>query len=443
MYNLKERDGNEKLKDNISNKSEQERINELKNYLSNNHSSNKNGLDTKSTNQSHSSYGKNYILKSDFCKTNQFNTNKKKEEQLLLNYYGNMSKELSSSKKSLTMNNSLYEDCSLFATIKAERTLKRNIDITKKKDIKVTTYDEEEEAEENIDKNIEYEDSNNPKLYENEIKRATSIIQNHMTNRLNVFNGNKTTHQIHLKKDISNENNCYYQIMNYNNIHNLYFNQNTLLHLAPNHSNNLYNQWSIYQRIPYNINFQQYPMIILNKNYASYNDETLAQLSPYIIKEQTGCRYIQDKVINNRRFANNLLFPCLTPTLPVLICDQFGNYLFQVLIGILTKENLETMLNLIIPYFYNICISPHGTRVIQKLIERVGLYNTLLQQFNNALQNDFIALSKDPYGNHVIQKYLTIVFYPQNEFLFELMIDNIIEITNSKHGCCVNTEMHK
>ena len=62
-------------------------------------------------------------------------------------------------------------------------------------------------------------------------------------------------------------------------------------------------------------------MILLNKNYASYNDETLAQLSPYIIKEQTGCRYIQDKVINNRRFANNLLFPCLTPTLPVLICD--------------------------------------------------------------------------------------------------------------------------
>ena len=61
----------------------------------------------------------------------------------------------------------------------------------------------------------------------------------------------------------------------------------------------------------------------------------------------------------------------------------------------------------------------------------------LLEQFNLALAKDLVSIAKDPYGNHVIQKYLTVVFYPQNSVIIDIIIENILEITNSKHGCCV------
>ena len=95
------------------------------------------------------------------------------------------------------------------------------------------------------------------------------------------------------------------------------------------------------------------------------------------------------------------------------------------------------MFNIILPFFRNLCVSPHGTRVVQKLIDRIITNLPLLEQFNLALAKDLVSIAKDPYGNHVIQKYLTVVFYPQNSVIIDIIIENILEITNSKHGCCV------
>ena len=423
MYNLIQRDENSPKNQDLTEQNKNcENINENRHTnMSNKHPSKNNLLEAKS-NRSCSSYGKNYVLKYDFCKSKKFVAYHKKEEHPWLSYYGDMSKELSESKKSFNNGNNNNSEYSLFVTKpNTNMNFFRNQRI---KEINVTAYEEEEEDD--SEKIIECEEEQYANNFESEFERATYHIQNTINpNQIfNAFNVSKklpiTTQQ---NSDISNAgNNNNYMFLNYQNFY-------------PQTQNNTS---SFYNQIPFN-NFQpqfpqQKPLI---QNYTSYNEEALAQLSPLIIKEQNGCRFIQDKVTSDRIFANKILFPYLTKELPQLICDQFGNYLFQVLIGVLTKENLEAMFNIILPLFRNSCVSPHGTRVVQKLIDRIIMNPPLLEQFNLALAKDLVSIAKDPYGNHVIQKYLTVVFYPQNSVIIDIIIENILEITNSKHGCCV------
>ena len=331
-----------------------------------------------------SSYGKNYVLKSDYCKSVHFNHSCHKKEHPWISYYGDMNKELSQS--------NTCTDYSLFVT-KANNNVNMNtftignVNNTfinnQKKQIDVCAYDEEEEEE--SDDNIiedEEEDTNKYHTYENEIQRVTSMIQNQI------------------------------------NQHQIFINQTN------------------YNSTPHNKNMN-HNMQNFNSNYTLYNDETLAQLSPYIIKEQNGCRYIQERASSDPFFSNKLLFPCLTSNLLELVCDQFGNYLFQILVDVLSYENIDKMFSLMLPHFSSICFSPHGTRVIQKLIDRIMAYPNLFNHFNIALAKDLNDIAKSPFGNHVIQKYLTVIKYPNNTFIFDMILDNLLDITNSKHGCCV------
>ena len=423
MYNLIQRDENSPKNQDLTEQNKNcENINENRHTnMSNKHPSKNNLLEAKS-NRSCSSYGKNYVLKSDFCKSTKFVAYHKKEEHPWLSYYGDMSKELSESKKSFNNGNNNNSEYSLFVTKpNTNMNFFRNQRI---KEINVTAYEEEEEDD--SEKIIECEEEQYANNFESEFERATFHIQNTI-NPNQIFNAFNVSKKLPIttqhNSDISNAgNNNNYMFLNYQNFY-------------PQTQNNTS---SFYNQIPFN-NFQpqfpqQKPLI---QNYTSYNEEALAQLSPLIIKEQNGCRFIQDKVTSDRIFANKILFPYLTKDLPELICDQFGNYLFQVLIGVLTKENLEAMFNIILPLFRNSCVSPHGTRVVQKLIDRIIMNPPLLEQFNLALAKDLVSIAKDPYGNHVIQKYLTVVFYPQNSVIIDIIIENILEITNSKHGCCV------
>ena len=182
-------------------------------------------------------------------------------------------------------------------------------------------------------------------------------------------------------------------------------------------------------------------LIFTHQPFANYSDASLAQISPFLIKEQTGCRYIQEKVQASPQFANTLLFPFIikSPSLSDLICDQFGNYLFQVLIDVLTEENLSIFIANISGNIYNICISPHGTRVLQKLIDKVASMPYQLKQVVFSLMNSkVIDIMKDPYGNHIIQKFLSRVHNEEdNSFVYDTVINNFMNIVNSKHGVCV------
>ena len=76
-------------------------------------------------------------------------------------------------------------------------------------------------------------------------------------------------------------------------------------------------------------------------------------------------------------------------------CDAFGNYFLQALMDIFSLENLELFLDLIKNFFTNMCINQHGTRVIQKTIEKVASNKNLVAKIENILNcNDLGIIIK-------------------------------------------------
>ena len=180
-------------------------------------------------------------------------------------------------------------------------------------------------------------------------------------------------------------------------------------------------------------------MLPLNKSFYDYTDDELIQYAIPLIKDQSGCRFLQDKIKTNQFFANDKLFPQIKFNLKELGCDPFGNYFLQVLIEVLAYDNLNLLLDLIKEEFTTICICPHGTRVIQKIIEKIAPIPDLLAKFiNNLNTKDLGIICKSAYGNHIMQKFLTTIHNPEcTKFIYDYVFENFMEISETKHGVCV------
>jgi hypothetical protein len=110
--------------------------------------------------------------------------------------------------------------------------------------------------------------------------------------------------------------------------------------------------------------------------------------------------------------------------------------LIQKILDHLNDENFEVISGIIYEDFYNLGVSPHGTRVIQKLLDNLKTEEQL-NEFNEIFENYLIDLSKDVNGNHIVVKYLNLFSYPINQFIYDTVINDFIELATHKHGCCV------
>jgi hypothetical protein len=54
-----------------------------------------------------------------------------------------------------------------------------------------------------------------------------------------------------------------------------------------------------------------------------------------------------------------------------------------------------------------------------------------------ALNPNVVKLIKDLNGNHVIQKCLHWLSAEYNQFIYDAVCQNCIEVASHKHGCCV------
>ena len=78
----------------------------------------------------------------------------------------------------------------------------------------------------------------------------------------------------------------------------------------------------------------------------------------------------------------------------------------------------------------------HGTRSIQKIIEVLKFEEHKIQ-LSDYLIKDFIPLTHDINGNHVIQKILSTWSPQDKQFIYNHLEKNVIEIACHKHGCCI------
>lgn len=189
------------------------------------------------------------------------------------------------------------------------------------------------------------------------------------------------------------------------------------------------------------------PPTKIDKEYlASISKMPLSQLRNEIFrlaKDQHGCRFLQKKIDENV-VANNLtrttnfeiIFEQVSPLLYELIIDPFGNYLIQKLTDYCDESNLNLILETLQFNLFLISINQHGTRALQKVIDKMN-NNYQLSLLVKGLKSYIIDLIKDLNGNHVIQKILN-KYTPENcQFIYDSINQDILTVATHKHGCCV------
>ena len=178
-----------------------------------------------------------------------------------------------------------------------------------------------------------------------------------------------------------------------------------------------------------------------NINLFNYSEKKILQLSPILLQEQNGSRFLQNKIRSDFKFCNEKFFPNLLKIyneneISINICDQFGNYLFQAMLENLTNKNILKFLKIISNNFYTISINIFGTRVIQKLINIINNNEKLLNEFNNIFFKEINKLISTSHGNHIIQKYIEEIKFNEKNIIFDYLINNFNKISINKFGCC-------
>ena len=124
-----------------------------------------------------------------------------------------------------------------------------------------------------------------------------------------------------------------------------------------------------------------------------------------------------------------------------LINNIYGNLIYQNFIDVLDQNNLYHLVNFIKINFIEISHSPNGTRVIQKLIEKI-YQNKSYKSFIffcliEMIKGKVTELSINENANHIIQKFIIYIPSPFNNFIYYEICQNFLSISITKYGCCV------
>ena len=173
-------------------------------------------------------------------------------------------------------------------------------------------------------------------------------------------------------------------------------------------------------------------------NYLNMNLKEITNKLELLATKKHGCKFLENylKVSKNRSdIINNEFYPKLYwIKLYELSNDLFGNYFIQTLIPELDSNNLISFTNIIVSNLLNLCLNPHGTRVVQILINNIkdNKYNLLLL-FKNALSKIMDKLIDNLNGSFVIMHYAATI--KDNEMIYDFVNSNIVEIATNSYSC--------
>ena len=86
-------------------------------------------------------------------------------------------------------------------------------------------------------------------------------------------------------------------------------------------------------------------------------------------KDQTGSRFIQDKIVDADAATVGVIFDEIQPTAIDLMKDVFANYIVQLLIQEGTPDQQRQVLNMMEGRVVELSLNKFSCRVIQTLIE--------------------------------------------------------------------------
>ncbi|OBZ78988.1 Pumilio domain-containing protein C6G9.14 [Grifola frondosa] len=181
--------------------------------------------------------------------------------------------------------------------------------------------------------------------------------------------------------------------------------------------------------------------------FAGTRLEDLQGEIPTLCKDQHGCRYLQKKLEEGVPEHRDMIFRETFGHFADLMTDPFGNYLCQKLLEYSTDEQRNVICESVAQDLVNISLNMHGTRAVQKMIDFLSTrrqasladlkYNAQIHSIILALSLHVVVLIKDLNGNHVIQKCLNKLAPEDNQFIYNAVAANCVEVATHRHGCCV------
>ncbi|RPD58447.1 ARM repeat-containing protein [Lentinus tigrinus ALCF2SS1-6] len=196
--------------------------------------------------------------------------------------------------------------------------------------------------------------------------------------------------------------------------------------------------------------------------FAGTRLEDLVGEIPQLCKDQHGCRYLQKKLEEGVPEHRDMIFRETFGHFADLMTDPFGNYLCQKLLEYSTDDQRNVICESVAQELVNISLNMHGTRAVQKMIDflstrrqaSVRPVDSLIPLTVETRQADFscnmqihsiilalslhvVVLIKDLNGNHVIQKCLNKLAPEDNQFIYNAVAANCVEVATHRHGCCV------
>ena len=286
----------------------------------------------------------------------------------------------------------------------------------------------------------------------NKINDQNSNIQNNNNNFIiknsninnNPNSSNILTSQDNIHFDLINNNqnnnkgiinqNCFHINIENMNIHNSINNisQNYNINTSKNNEINNKNNISVEYQKDNNTS---------NISKVSYNSMSLNDILNNIEKiseNQSGCRLLQTKLQQNSSKANDFYKSMESKKLlKKMTIDSFGNYFIQKLLEYITNDLVkEFFINIIVPSFMEISLNPHGSRVIQKLLDRIYNVPNLMTNFNECLKSAMLEIFLNQSSTHIIIKYISLIKYPNNQIIYKFIVDNVYYIATHKHSCC-------
>ncbi|KAM5534349.1 hypothetical protein V8D89_011942 [Ganoderma adspersum] len=175
--------------------------------------------------------------------------------------------------------------------------------------------------------------------------------------------------------------------------------------------------------------------------FAGTRLEDLVGEIPQLCKDQHGCRYLQKKLEEGLPEHRDMIFRETFGHFADLMTDPFGNYLCQKLLEYSTDEQRNVICESVAQDLVNISLNMHGTRAVQKMIDFLSTRRqasvTPIHSIILALSLHVVVLIKDLNGNHVIQKCLNKLAPEDNQFIYNAVAANCVEVATHRHGCCV------
>ncbi|XP_024972040.1 pumilio homolog 12-like [Cynara cardunculus var. scolymus] len=179
-----------------------------------------------------------------------------------------------------------------------------------------------------------------------------------------------------------------------------------------------------------------------NQNHQFMSSWSLKELKGRIYalaKDQNGCRILQAMFERPTMEEVQMVLSEVVDSISDLMKDQFGNYLVQKLVVLCNNDQkLQILISLIkVPTnIILVCMNPHGTRAVQKLLENLKDPNQI-KLVMKALHHGAATLANDPNGHHVIQYCLVNFHSDINKPILTEIADECFKVATDRSGCCV------